>query len=70
MSRTKAKAELSNEEFQKQMTGIYTTTATLNTLDESPMAYKDKDIIIDAIKEPVDIQFLMKPIYNFKSGGE
>jgi len=39
-------------------------------LDESPDAYKDMDIILDNIKETVDIVEMVKPIYNFKAGGE
>ena len=31
------------EEFQKEMEGIYTTTADSTTLDESPMAYKSME---------------------------
>jgi hypothetical protein len=34
------------------------------------MAYKDKNLIINAIAETVDIEFLMKPVYNFKAGGD
>lgn len=70
LSRKKAKATLSMDEFTAQMDGIYTTTATLDTIDESPMAYKDKDMIVDAIGETVDIEFMMKPVYNFKAGGD
>jgi hypothetical protein len=58
------------DEFKAQMGGIYTTTATKDTLDESPMAYKDKEVIVEAIQETVDIDFMMKPVYNFKAGGE
>jgi len=70
LSRRKAKETLSMDEFKSSMEGIYTTTATENTIDESPMAYKDKDVIIEAIQETVEIEFFMKPVYNFKAGGE
>jgi RNA-splicing ligase RtcB len=70
LSRRKAKETLSMDEFKSSMDGIYTTTATQDTIDESPMAYKDKDVIVEAIKEAVDIEFFMKPVYNFKAGGE
>jgi len=70
LSRRKAKETLSLDEFTAQMDGIYTTTATQDTIDESPMAYKDIEMIIDAINETVDIEFMMKPVYNFKAGGE
>jgi RNA-splicing ligase RtcB len=68
LSRTQAKNQLSLSEFEETMKGIYTTTANAETLDEAPMAYKDKDTIIDNIKETVDIIEMIKPIYNFKAG--
>lgn len=67
MSRGDAKNNLSMEEFRKEMQGIYTTTATIETLDESPMAYKPMKEIIEKIKDTVDIIKIIKPIYNFKA---
>jgi len=67
LSRKKAKDELSLNEFEKQMEGIYTTSVSEKTKDEAPNAYKDKDEIIDAVKLVVDIDFVMKPVYNFKA---
>ncbi len=67
MSRTDAKAKLSMEEYEESMKGIYTTSVNEYTLDESPMAYKSLDDIIDVIKDSVDIIDIMKPIYNFKA---
>ncbi|KKK41414.1 hypothetical protein LCGC14_2724260, partial [marine sediment metagenome] len=31
-----------------------------------PLAYKDKDLIVKNITDTVDIEFFMKPDYNFK----
>lgn len=70
LSRTQAKKELSVNEFQEQMEGIYTSTANINTIDEAPNAYKDKQTIIDNIKDTVDIIDFVKPVYNFKAGAE
>ena len=67
LSRGKAKATLSMEDFIKQMEGIYTTSVNRSTLDESPMAYKSIEDIIDNIKPTVDILKHIIPIYNFKS---
>ena len=67
MSRTDAKAKLSMKEYEESMKGIYTTSVNEYTLDESPMAYKSLDDIIDVIKDAVDIIDIMKPIYNFKA---
>jgi tRNA-splicing ligase RtcB (3'-phosphate/5'-hydroxy nucleic acid ligase) len=70
MSRNKAKASVSIKEFQDSMVGIYTTTANRDTLDESPMAYKPMQEIIDNIQDTVEVLKIIKPIYNFKAGGD
>lgn len=67
MSRMDAKAKLSMKEYEESMKGIYTTSVNEYTLDESPMAYKSLDDIIDVIKDSVDVIDIMKPIYNFKA---
>lgn len=67
MSRSKAKELVSLEEFEKSMNGIYTTSVMQSTIDESPMAYKPMQKIIDNIKDTVDIIDILKPVYNFKA---
>jgi RNA-splicing ligase RtcB len=67
LSRKKAKQELSLDSFNEEMTGIWTSCVSKETLDESPMAYKDKQIIIDTIGESVKIDKIVKPVYNFKA---
>lgn len=68
MSRGTAKDSVSLEEFQNSMAGIYTTSVSEETLDESPQAYKSLEDIIDVIGETVEIVEVMKPVYNFKAG--
>lgn len=67
LSRTQAKKSLSLEEFKKSMEGIWTSCIRHGTIDESPMAYKPSEWIIEAIKENVEILYMMKPVYNFKA---
>jgi len=67
MSRTKAKAELSMDDYRKSMEGIFTTSVNLGTLDEMPAAYKDASDIIDVMGDTVDIVARITPIYNFKA---
>ena len=67
MSRHAAFQALSMEEFQKEMEGIYTTCVVPDTLDESPMAYKSMDEIIDQIEPTVEIVQQIRPVYNFKA---
>lgn len=67
MSRTKAKELVSLEEFEKSMDGIYTTSVNQSTIDESPMAYKTLDEIVENVKDTVDVLAIIKPVYNFKA---
>ena len=67
MSRSEAKENISLEEFQKSMAGIYTTSVDESTLDESPMAYKPIESILANIGETVEVIEVIKPIYNFKA---
>ena len=67
MSRKKAKETLKEEDFIESMKGIYTTTATKDTIDEAPMVYKPMEEIMECIKDTVDVVDIIKPIYNFKA---
>ncbi len=70
MSRSAAKESFTVSEFKNQMSGIYTTSVNKDTLDECPMAYKGMDDIVNNIGDTVEIIRVIKPIYNFKAGGE
>lgn len=67
MSRTAAFERLTMEEYQKEMQGIYSTCINTATLDESPMAYKSMDEIVEQIQPTAEIVARIKPIYNFKA---
>lgn len=67
MSRKEAFSKLSLEEYQREMSGIYTTCVSRDTLDESPMAYKGMGEIIAQIGPTAEIVDRIKPVYNFKA---
>ena len=67
LSRSQAKEILSLEEYKDTMKDIYTTSVSESTLDEAPFAYKPADEIINAITDTVEINAIVKPIYNFKA---
>lgn len=67
LSRTSAFEKLTMEEYRSQMEGIYTTCVNEDTLDESPMAYKSMDEIVENIQPTAQIIAHIKPIYNFKA---
>ena len=70
MSRNKAKSAISLADFEKSMEGIYSTTVSRSTIDESPMAYKNMDEIVRCIEPTVNVVDIIKPLYNFKAGEE
>lgn len=67
LSRTKAKEQLSMEEFKEGMSNVWTTSVSEETLDEAPGAYKTMDEIIENIGDTVDIVKVIRPVYNFKA---
>lgn len=67
MSRSAAKESISMKDFKDSMKGIFTTSVNKNTLDESPMAYKNANEIVEAIQDTVEVIEVIKPIYNFKA---
>ena len=68
LSRAKAKQEFNLQTYQKEMEGIYTTSVSLDTIDEAPMAYKPMDEIIQNVQDTVTIEKIIRPVYNFKAG--
>ena len=67
MSRRKAKETFNLEEFKKSMADIYSTSVLEETIDEAPFVYKPMQEIIDNIQDTVEIEKIIKPIYNFKA---
>ena len=66
MSRFEAKEKISLEEYKKTMEGIKSTTVNDSTIDEAPQAYKDTSLILNHIRDTVEVISWLKPVYNFK----
>lgn len=56
-------------DFKKAMEGIYSVCINKDTLDESPFAYRGIEDIASVIGETVEIDKIIKPVYNYKAGG-
>ena len=67
LSRSAAFERLTMAEYEAEMAGIYSTCVVPDTLDESPMAYKSMDEIVENIEPTAEIVCRIKPIYNFKA---
>lgn len=70
MSRGQARRELALDQFKAEMEGIWSTTVSMDTIDESPMAYKTMDSIVQNIGPTADVVTVIKPVYNFKASDE
>lgn len=66
MSRTKADNTLRYSDTVADMEGIHWQN-NLDSLDESPRAYKPKEAILKEITETVTVTEIIRPIYNFKT---
>lgn len=69
MSRTEARKKLSLRDLHLMMDGIYTSSISRDTLDESPEAYKAMEDLLEEITETVKILHRLRPVYNFKARG-
>lgn len=67
MSRSKAFKELRLDDFKSSMEGIYSETISNETLDEAPMVYKPMDEILANIQDTVQVENIIKPVFNFKA---
>ena len=67
MSRTAAANSITLNAFKKSMEGIFSTSITKSTIDESPFAYKPMEEITANIGETAEVVKRIVPVYNFKA---
>lgn len=67
LSRSKAKENISLDDYIDSMRGIYSSSVGIETIDESPFVYKPIDEIIQNVQDSVEIIDIIKPVYNFKA---
>ena len=68
MKREDVRTNFTVSSFKREMKGIYSSCIGKDTLDEAPFAYRDMAVIKDIITETVQIDRIIKPVYNFKAG--
>ena len=69
MKREEVKNHFTVSSFKSEMKGIYSSCIGKDTLDEAPFAYRSLKDITDVIGETVTIDRVIRPVYNFKAGG-
>jgi RNA-splicing ligase RtcB len=67
LSRNQARKQLDLDDFRKAMKQVWTSSVSGKTLDEAPKAYKPKGEILQHIGETVELEEVLKPVYNFKA---
>jgi len=67
MKRRLSKGEISMESFRKSMEGIFSTSVSRDTIDESPMAYRKWEDISSEIGGTIEVKAILKPVYNLKA---
>lgn len=67
MNRRDAEQSFTLSQFKKSMEGIFTTSVSKDTIDESPFVYKPMEEILKNISNTVTVDKILKPIYNFKA---
>ena len=58
------------DDYRNSMNGVYTTCVDKSTIDESPMAYKDPEEVLENLKDTIEVVNRLIPVYNFKAGEE
>jgi Uncharacterized conserved protein len=64
MSRTTAKEKYSTEDMEEQTEGVYMSK---KPVDETPKAYKNPDLVEDAIGETAEVVDRIKPVLSIKA---
>lgn len=70
MSRAQAKKQIAMADFRQTMSDVFSTSICESTLDESPMAYKPTEEILELVKPTVDIISTIKSQLNIKDNGK
>ena len=67
--RDQVKEHFTVSDYKREMKGIYSACISRDTLDEAPFAYRSAEEIMEQIEETVRIRKILRPVYNFKAGG-
>lgn len=69
MKREEVKNNFTVSSFKSEMKGVYSSCIGKDTLDEAPFAYRKLEDIAEVISDTVTIDCIIRPVYNFKAGG-
>ena len=67
MSRTAARAQVTERELRRQMDGVWYDYRLSDRLrDEAPAAYKDIKAVLRAQRDLVKVTRVLRPVLNYK----
>ncbi|MDT3435251.1 RtcB family protein [Haloarcula sp. 1CSR25-25] len=67
MSRRQAHSDVDMDEFAAAMDGVYSESVIEGVRDEAPMAYKDAEAILSAIRPTADVVEYVDAVHNLKA---
>lgn len=65
-SRAESKEMFTVSEFKKNMAGVFSNNVNQAGISEAPMVYKRREYIAESLKDLVDIEDILIPVYNHK----
>ena len=65
-SRAESKDLFTVNEFKKEMSGVYSNNINQFGLSEAPMVYKKREYIKESLKDLVNIEDILIPVFNYK----
>lgn len=68
MGRNQARNTFDMQAYKASMEGIWSSSVTPDTIDESPMAYKGIDDILPFLQDTAEVTEHIIPVYSFKAG--
>ena len=70
LSRSQANKTLDLDDMIDDMKGVWSSSICKGTIDESPRAYKDPEMIKEYLAPTVNVDRIMLPIYNIKDSSK
>lgn len=66
-SRAESKDLFTVNEFKKEMKGVYSNNINQSGLSEAPMVYKKREYIQESLKDLIEIEDILTPVFNYKN---
>ena len=66
-SRSESKNMFTVNQFKKEMEGVFSININKEGISESPMVYKKREYIQESLKDLIEIEDILIPVFNFKN---